>query len=177
MAVSFFIDLQFAFQIHGFFPQPHYINLLNNNSQFSHYGIDFKYYLNKQYLKETDLLNPYLILGPFWLKIAFKAPPGFSEEEVAALENFTSFGAKLGFGLEVSFVKNTFLGVELSYLLTNLQFENQDLFNLQGSLPAPGNLNTKNLITLWRFPPRPNLNGQRFYGDLFNLIVLIGLNF
>ena len=82
MAVSFFFDLQFAFQISGFFPYGHYNSLLNNTAQFMHFGIDLKYYLNKQYSNQgKDFFNPYISFGPFWLSIKHplsSAPPSQS---------------------------------------------------------------------------------------------------
>ena len=64
--ISFFIDLRFAFQVSGAFPSGHYNSLLNNTSQFSHFGIDLKYYFNRQYLnKDADFFNPYVIFWPF----------------------------------------------------------------------------------------------------------------
>ena len=75
VALSFFFDLHFSFQIQGFFPYQHYNSLLNANAQFSHFGIDLKYYLNKQYSgKNKDFFNPYFSFGPFWLNIKNPIP-------------------------------------------------------------------------------------------------------
>lgn len=75
MAGSFFFDLHFAFQISGFFPYGHYNSLLGSTAQFTHFGIDLKYYLNKQYTnKDKDFFNPYISFGPFWLNIKNHIP-------------------------------------------------------------------------------------------------------
>ena len=70
VALSFFFDLNFAMQINITFPRSHYNSLLLSHPNFSSYGLDFKYYFNKQYLvKGIAKLNPYIIFGPFWLNI------------------------------------------------------------------------------------------------------------
>ena len=42
MAISFFFDLHFAFQVNGFFPYEHYNSLLNTGSKFSPLWYRFK---------------------------------------------------------------------------------------------------------------------------------------
>ena len=68
--LNFFYDLRFAFQISGIFPYEHYSSIYNSNSQFSHYGINLKYYFDRQYITEdAEFFNPYIIFGPFWIQI------------------------------------------------------------------------------------------------------------
>ena len=205
MAISFFFDLHFAFQINGFFPYGHYNSLFNNTAQFSHYGIDLKYYLNKQYIgKNADFFNPYFSFGPFWINLKNQLPqsstpqkigiittpnpktdppqnpetptpkPGNLEKE--AVGSFSAFGAKIGLGFEMPLIKQTFIGAEISYLYTNLEFENEDLSNWRNLPPINYNPN-QNLITRRQFPNRPQTASFRFFGDLMNLIILFGVNF
>lgn len=190
--ISFFLDLRFAFQVSAVFPSGHYHSLFYNNSSFSHYGIDLKYYLNRQYLnKEKDILNPYLIFGPFWMNVKFQIPsfanstsnpntppPSAtpSPEEARALSSFNSVGIKLGAGFETPFVKQSFIGLEVSYLYTVLPHENEILndLSLPEVRPARPNLN---LIERLLYPNRPEIENYLFFGDLINITVLLGVNF
>ena len=73
---AFFLDLRFAIQLSGVFPTGHYNSLFNTAFPFSHYGLDLKYYWNRQYLnKDKDFFSPYVIFGPFWLNIKSSLPP------------------------------------------------------------------------------------------------------
>lgn len=85
--INFFFDLQFALQLHIVFPRTHHFTILQSRPVFSSYGIDFKYYFNKQNLvKGIAVLNPYIVFGPFLMKVskfhhnvaiqaAFNTPP------------------------------------------------------------------------------------------------------
>ena len=67
---TFFLDLRFAIQVSGVFPTGHYNSLFNTSFPFTHYGLDLKYYWNRQYLnKDKDFFSPYVIFGPFQLNI------------------------------------------------------------------------------------------------------------
>ena len=69
--INFFFDLQFALQLHIVFPRTHYFTILQSRPSFSSYGIDFKYYFNKQNLvKGIAVLNPYIVFGPFLMKVS-----------------------------------------------------------------------------------------------------------
>lgn len=69
--INFFFDLQFALQLHIVFPRTHYFTILQSQPSFSSYGIDFKYYFNKQNLvKGIAVLNPYVVFGPFLMKVS-----------------------------------------------------------------------------------------------------------
>lgn len=73
---SFFLDLRFAIQLSGVFPTGHYNSLFNSSFPFAHYGLDLKYYWNRQYLnKDKDFFSPYVLFGPFQLNIRFPLPP------------------------------------------------------------------------------------------------------
>lgn len=205
VAISFFFDLRFAFQINGFFPYGHYDSLLNTMSQFSHYGIDFKYYFNRQYMNENaDFFNPYLIFGPFWISIKPDLskiprtqrvnvitnptpnpnlnpnPPTsapFSNDDFKAVSSHSAFGAKIGLGLEIPLIKQSFMGLEVSYLYTNLEHENKDLSLFKKNIPPPNYNPNQNLIERLQFPNRPQLSGYRFFGDLIDITILFGVNF
>ncbi|MDE0091866.1 MAG: hypothetical protein OXN83_01105, partial [Oligoflexia bacterium] len=72
---TFFLDLRFAIQLSGVFPTGHYNSLFNTAFPFSHYGLDLKYYWNRQYLnKDKDFFSPYVLFGPFQLNIKSSLP-------------------------------------------------------------------------------------------------------
>ena len=203
--ISFFLDLNFAIQVNGAFAPEHYNSLFGNNHRFSHYGLDFKYYLNRQYLKkDVNFFNPYVLFGPFLINIKYSLPrnltntpsssatptgegeeaklsiassPQLTADDVASLDSFNSVGVKAGLGIEFPFIKQSFIGFELSYLYTVLQFENQDLANLKNRFPPLPQASNKNLIQRWFYPTRPEVDGYKFFGDLINILVVFGLNF
>ena len=212
-SISFFMDLRFAFQMSGAFPTGHYNSLLNTTVQFSHLGIDLKYYFNRQYLsKDADFFNPYIIFGPFWLNIKHQIPrvptiapveqnpgqipgqnflqepvipaqnpgqdpinPNPGSEERAALSSFNAAGLKIGVGIEFLLIQRSFMGVEISYLYTDLEFENRDLS--QQTFPPLSRNPNQTFIEKLQYPNRPQLKGYRFFGDLVNAVVLFGVNF
>ena len=202
-SISFFLDLHFALQVSGTFPAGHYDSLLNTTSRFVHYGIDLKYYFNRQYLtKEVDFINPYFTFGPFWINIKSRIPTNSnppvipitqtpsvtspsttspssnlntSSEERLSLQSFKAAGIKAGLGIEIPFIKQSFIGAEISYLYTILEHENQDLSNL--NLPPPNYNPNQNLMNRLLFPNRPQVEGYRFFGDLVNMVILFGVNF
>ena len=200
--ISFFIDLRFAFQVSGAFPSGHYVSLLNNTSQLSHFGIDLKYYFNRQYLnKDADFFNPYVIFGPFWLNMKFQPPRrsasprqipinynppnqsqnqnpiqnDLSQLERQAVDSYNSAGLKAGLGIEFPFIKQSFLGFEASYLYSVLHYENKDLSNQ--TFPELKYNPNQTLIQSWLFPNRPQVKDHLFFGDLVNLVIILGLNF
>lgn len=194
--ISFFIDLHFALQVSGAFPRAHYNSLLTSTADFSHYGMDLKYYFNRQYsTKEVDFLNPYFIFGPFWINIKSRIPkvtsaipisetpspgntppPSTSQEELSALQSFNAAGIKVGLGIEFPLIKQSFVGAEITYLYTVLEHENQDLSGI--AFPPPNKQNSnQHLMDRLLFPNRPEVNGYRFFGDLVNIIILFGVNF
>ena len=202
-SISFFLDLHFAFQVSGVFPAGHYNSLLNTTARFAHYGIDLKYYFNRQYLtKEVDFINPYFTFGPFWINIKTRIPinpnspvipiaqtpsaavpsatpppsnPKLSSEELQSLNALNAAGIKAGLGIEIPFIKQSFIGAEISYLYTILEHENQDLSKL--TLPPPNYNPNQNLMNRFLFPNRPQVEGYRFFGDLVNIVILFGVNF
>ncbi len=199
-SLSFFLDLRFAFQVSGAFPSGHYNSLYNAFFPFSHFGVDLKYYLNRQYVtKEAVFFNPYIIFGPFWLNIKYQLPPSatsapipigaappsqnpraaqanISAEERQALSSYNSAGLKAGLGIEFPLVKQSFIGVEISYLYTVLYHEDEDLSQLNLP-PPPRSSPSQTLMERVRFPNRPQVKGYRFFGDLAHLIILFGVNF
>ncbi len=191
LTVGFFLDLRFAFQVNGFLPYGHYDSLLNTSSKFYHYGVDLKYYFNRQYNnKNADFFNPYLIFGPFWVNIKSNfakiqprqlgntnqgVNPIITNEEAQAAGSHSAFGGKIGLGFELPFIKQSFIGFEASYLYTNLQHEAEDLSTL--TLPPPNYNPNQSLIERLQFPNRPELSGWRFFGDLVNIVFLLGVNF
>ena len=202
MAIGFFFDLRFAFQVSGFFPYKHYDSLLRSMSQFAQYSINLKYYFNQQYLNENaSFFNPYVVFGPFWIRIKSNIPrgptvqrivtpgnttippqdpnqnPSLSREEIQTVPTYSAFGAKIGLGCEIPLIKQSFMGLEISYLYTHLQHENQDLSGLESRLPTVNYNPNQNLIERRQFPNRPQVRGFRFFGDLIDVIVFFGINF
>ena len=192
---TFFLDLRFAIQLSGVLPTGHYNSLFNTTFPFSHFGLDLKYYWNRQYLnKDKDFFSPYVIFGPFHLNIKsslpappqtlpqnppnLKAPqtnPNLSSLERQTVASYNSAGVKIGFGFELALIQQSFIGFELSYLYTVLQHENEDLSNKNfPPLPQPG---SQNVLQRLQFPNRPSVEGYRFYGDLVNIGLLFGVNF
>ncbi|MCZ0932292.1 MAG: hypothetical protein OXJ52_03960 [Oligoflexia bacterium] len=198
---AFFLDLRFAIQLSGVFPTGHYNSLYNTAFPFSHYGLDLKYYWNRQYLnKDKDFFSPYVIFGPFWLNIKSALPPPPSpiaqqnpqtpqqtvppandsnrpsSLERKAVKSYNAAGVKLGFGFELALIQQSFIGFEFSYLYTVLQHENEDLSQLNFPPVPPPNSN-QTLLQRLQFPNRPEVKGYRFYGDLINIGLLFGVNF
>lgn len=208
VALSFFFDLNFAMQINITFPRAHYNSLLLSSPDFSSYGLDFKYYFNKQYLvKGIAKLNPYIIFGPFWLNIngynnnpatfpptnPVQPPGGVPPDSIpltppttpgggeptsieeSQVFDFSSFGAKIGLGIEIPLIKQTYLGLEIAYLLTDLYLEREDLSGFESTAPtvAPAG----NFLS-WRvFPHTPYVKGWQAHGDMMTAIFLLGVNF
>ena len=210
--LSFFMNFHFAFQLSAVFPVDHYNSLYNANFQLFHAGLDFKYYWNRQYVNENkDLINPYMILGGFWLNTdssaavrnqpivtpapattgnnnqngnnsqtppvvpVVRAPANIAREDRSALATQQGLGVKVGLGVELAFIQQSFMGVEVSYLYTMLQHENEDLSGL--SLPPLPQSRPKNFIEDLQYPNRPQVTGYRFYGDMVNIGLFFGLNF
>jgi len=203
-SVGFFFDLNFALYIGGLLPHSHYSSLFGTTPAFSTIHTDFKYYLNKQHLIKSAAkwLNPYLVFGPFWLSIGkhnindvqsqpspintnLQGPtpqegnPASSATPVldAAVlgGNFTAFGFKLGAGLEIPFVKQTYIGLEVSYLYTNLDQENKDLSTSR--IQVTRNNPNKTFFDRLIFPDTPQVKGYRFYGDMLTALFVFGVNF
>ena len=196
---TFFLDLRFAIQLSGVFPTGHYNSLYNTAFPFAHYGLDLKYYWNRQYLsKDKDFFSPYVIFGPFQLNIksSLPAPPSvtapqqnngqspqtiprnnLSRLEAQAIASYNAAGIKAGFGFELALIQQSFIGFEFTYLYTVLQHENEDLSRLKLP-PLAQNNNNQNLFQRLHFPNRPETRGgHRFYGDLMNIGFLFGVNF
>ena len=191
---TFFLDLRFAIQLSGVFPTGHYNSLYNTSFPFAHYGLDLKYYWNRQYLsKDRDFFSPYVIFGPFQLNIksSLPRPPmtvpqqtgqaGQTGQNLSALErqaiaSYNAAGIKAGIGFELALIQQSFIGFEFTYLYTVLQHENTDLSQLELPPLAQGN-NNQNIFQRLQFPNRPETRGYRFYGDLVNIGFLFGVNF
>ena len=202
-AAGFFFDLNFAMQISGFFPHKHYLSLTGASPDFSYYGMDFKYYFNKQKLvKGADFLSPYIIFGPFYFRSAgslgdaFKkkefapvikgatggAPPAVPEpaeltnEERETEKPFSAFGAKLGLGLEIPLIKKSYIGIEIAYLYTDLLFENSaELHKIKD--PKLSHPHNRTIFNRLLQPDRPEVKGRLFHGDIVTALFLIGVSF
>ena len=187
---TFFLDLHFAIQLSGVFPSGHYNSLFNSSFPFSHYGLDLKYYWNRQYLnKDKDFFSPYLIFGPFHLNIKSSLPrapapnpqnpqanANLSSIERQAIASYNATGIKIGFGFEFALIQQSFIGFEFSYLYTVLQSENEDL-SKQTFPPLVQTTSSQTLLQRLQFPNRPEVRGYRFYGDLMNIGLVFGVNF
>ncbi len=202
VSIGFFFDLNFALHIGGLFPHSHYNSILSITDLFSTMNLDFKYYFNKQKLTKSvaEFLNPYIIFGPFWFKITnpnikdvsnkqniptnlpgatpqsnVRQPPStLNNTDISTLSDFTSIGFKLGVGVEVPFIKKTYLGFEMAYLYTNLQNENTDLSNIKITPNIPTN---KTFFDRLIYPDTPEVKGYRFYGDTITTLLIFGVNF
>ena len=98
--------------------------------------------------------------------------PNIEESQVF---DYSSFGAKIGLGIEIPLIKQTYLGLEIAYLYSNLYLENADLSAFESTSPpvAPAG----NFFS-WRiFPHTPYTKGWRAYGDMVSAIFLLGVNF
>ena len=197
---TFFLDLRFAVQLSGVFPTGHYNSLFNTAFPFAHYGLDLKYYWNRQYLnKDKDFFSPYVLFGPFHLNIKsnFPLPPQAIQRqpiqqqnqqspaggatapsplEVKSIQSYNAAGVKIGFGFELALIQQSFIGFEFSYLYTVLQHENEDLSN-QNFPPLAQRTGPQSLLQRIQFPNRPQVEGYRFYGDLINIGLVFGVNF
>ena len=210
LGVSFFLDLNYALQVSFVFPHGHFNSITQTNHTFTSYGLDFKYYANKQNLvKGMSFFNLYAVFGVFSHKItpdlnrAAPSAPGtvpsvistvptaqavpapyisgntpqpLSSEEKGLVSIHQKMGVKIGVGVEIPIIKQAFIGVEMAYYYTDLLFENDDLSN---SYVAASSGNAyRTILDRLLIPPSPrNLQGNRFFGDMFNTAVLLGVNF
>ena len=211
-SMSFFFDLNTAFQISLGFPRGHFSSITQNNHSFSHIALELKYYLNTQNLVEgISFFNPYVILGPLWFKIKFQpgeeeqesttqpqGPPIISTqptnqipvtttpvgtipspldtEEINTIADHDSLGLKIGLGFEIPIIKQSYIGIEMSYYLTTLLFENENLSELTLAKVSPPPYYT--ILDRILTPSQPaNLEGIRYFGDMFNTTVILGVNF
>ena len=208
LGISFFLDLNYALQVSFAFPHSHFNSITQTNHTFSMYGLDFKYYLNRQdIVKGMSFFNPYVIFSIFShninpdltsssaprstaLPIISAVPTSqaltpttpsgnnspLSQEERRFVSAHQSYGVKIGAGIEIPIIKQSFMGIEMAYYYTNLLFENEDLSNTRLA-PTAGNPYITILDRLL-IPPSPrNLQGNRFFGDMFNTAILLGVNF
>ena len=190
--ISFFIDFHIAFQLSGMFPTGHYNSLFNTTWSFFHYGLDIKYYWHKQYLNEEQkFLNPYLIAGPFIFNVKSSLPKKedgipivtspsqiLSETERGlGTQIEQDLGLKTGIGLEVNLLDPLFISFEVIHLYTNFPFnENKDLAG-KNYPPLPESRGNQDIFYWLQYPNRPEVNGYKFYGDLFQIMAQIGINF
>lgn len=96
--------------------------------------------------------------------------------ELQATQTYKSFGLKFSFGFEIPIIKQTFMGMELFYFYTNLEFENDSNLHEKNLPSLPRNFHNT-LIEKRQFPDRPQVKGYRFFGDIAGLIILFGVNF
>ena len=177
-----------------------------SNHFFSTYSLDFKYYINQQNLiRKISVFNPYFIFGPFWFKVrpeltrartpapvqipvsntpspsptSTPTPNPVSSltiEERESVAELNNLGIRIGAGLEIPLMRQAYLGIETSFYYVNLLFENQDLSGIVRvpSQPVPYHTILDRILV----PPQPhNLSGIRFYGDMVNTVLLLGVNF
>ena len=191
---SFFLDLRFAIQVSGVFPSGHHSSLYNTPFHFAHYGLDLKYYWNRQYLnKDRDFFSPYVIFGPFHLNTKSPIPrpqqtitpnpqnqqqpqTNLSQQERKTVASHNSAGIKIGFGFELALIQQSFIGFEITYLYSILLQENEDLSN-QDFPPLAQTNRSQSILQRLQFPNRPEVQGFRFYGDLMNIGLVFGVNF
>ena len=112
--------------------------------------------------------------------IPLDPPPGGNGEEPTSVEesqvfDFSAFGAKIGLGIEIPLIKQTYLGLEIAYLYSNLYLENEDLSGFESTSSTVQR--ARNFLN-WRiFPHTPYTKGWRAYGDMVTGIFLLGVNF
>ncbi|MGI9548815.1 MAG: hypothetical protein ACR2M7_02395 [Bdellovibrionales bacterium] len=203
LSIGFFFDLNFALHIGGLLPHSHYNSLLGTTPNFSTIHVDFKYYFNKQNLIKSaaDFFNPYVVFGPFWFfvtnyklkeakskytptintELEGATPQGTNPALNAAtqsddtlLGDHKAAGFKLGLGIEIPFVKQTYIGFEVAYLYAPLDFENQDLSDTVIQTSTNPN---KTFFDRLIFPDTPQVEGYRFYGDMVTSLFIFGVNF
>ena len=81
----------------------------------------------------------------------------------------------MAFGFEIPLIKQTYMGLEISYLYTNLEFENQEIPS--ETLPPLKQNPNQNFFMRRQFPNRPQVKDFHFEGDLVNFTLLFGVNF
>lgn len=108
--------------------------------------------------------------------------PGGSEGDPTTIEesqvfDFSAFGAKIGLGIEIPLIKQTYLGLEISYLYSNLYLENEDLSGFESTSSTTAPRTAQNFLS-WRiYPHTPYVKGWRAYGDMVTAFFLLGVNF
>ena len=198
---SFFMAFHFAIQISGVFPTDHYNSLLNTKSSFSHFGLDLKWYVYKQFVaKERNFFNPYFIVGPFWFRDSSPIPEGVEVEDSSkppiisgatettepdqanldkereTVSAYSAPGFKIGLGFEAPLFKQSFIGAEVVYLYTNLNFENQGGLETK-NFPEAQTKKYRYVYEALIYPNRPELKGAVFSGDLIDFKIFLGIDF
>lgn len=154
--LTYFFDLRLAMSF-GFLTGDHAVNFNTNmdtytgNVSMSSINFDLKYYMNTQNVtRGLADLNPYFLVGfgQFYRTYTLAKLDGYSRDSTT--------GFDLGAGLEIPLMrKKAYLGLQATYNLVDFSDENK--INVQG------NLNEK-------------LN-KTISGDLFNMLIILGMNF
>ena len=206
LSIAIFMDLRFSIQVSGGFPRPHYNSLLNTSPSFSHIGLDFKYYFNKQHLVKniSDIFSPYFVVGPFIFRVSnyniqesqgsgvaspqISPNPTPSDGSVPAAVP-TQIGDLDAQTLEdfTSFGVKFGAGFEIPLfkrthfaLEANYLVTNVDVFENNDLSQGDWNIARKKrngFIDRIFHPEAPEVKGYRFFGDLLIIKASVGINF
>lgn len=154
--ISYFFDLRFAFSL-GFMMGDHNVQFNTTNPAGTYSGtvsistlnFDLKYYLNTQNVtRGLADLNPYVIFG---LAQFYRT---YSLANIDGLAKDSTMGMEGGLGLEIPLMrKKAFLGLQATYQYVNFADENKQF--VQGTQKLQYTLS----------------------GDIYNALVILGMNF
>lgn len=153
--LTYFFDFRFALTF-GFLTGDHGVSFKTNTTTYTGnvsltlLNFDLKYYLNTQNItRGLADLNPYILGGfsQFYRTYTITGTEGFARD--------ATMGVDAGLGLEVPLMnKKAYLGIQGTYHYVNFADENKDLIN-QGSERLE----------------------QKLSGDLYDLLLILGVNF
>ena len=130
---------------------------------------------------QNQISNQIPIVPPASTQAETPAIPPISnttqDERVLFEEIKPELGLKTGLGLELNLIDPLFITFEITHLYTNFtRFENKDLSqtNLPPLAQAPQN---QDIFYRLQYPSRPEIQGYKFYGDLFQITFQAGINF
>lgn len=159
LSLTYFFDLRLAMTL-GFTTGDNAVLIQTENKDyvgnvsFTTLNFDLKYYMNTQNVtRGLADLNPYLIggFGQFYRTYTLAGVDGFSRD--------STMGMELGAGLEVPLMrKKAYLGIQAMYHYVTFPDENKGYINesaTSGSVPL------KNTVS----------------GDIYDILLLLGLNF
>lgn len=152
--VTYFFDLRTAFTL-GFLTGDHATQFETNLDTYSGtvslttLNFDFKYYFSTQSIKRSLAdLSPYMILG---FAQYYRT---YSVAKIDGLTRDSTMGVDLGAGLEIPLMRRkSFLGIQACYHYVNFADENKDFITGSERLKS------------------------RLSGDMYDLLLILGMNF